>query len=106
MKYKLVRTSINQTGASLFINERTGEEKIIPMFTKNPCEEARGIQIPNYTLKWTVYSNNLLDYKLDELINDFIAKNKFLPENYVEEIVLGFPFTSGVNKRNYCFCYK
>lgn len=103
MKQKLFRTSIEQTGAAVF--KAGDKEKIIPLFSNNPLNEARSITIGDYQLEHIFYTNNLLDYKIEDLIRDFINENKFLPEDYMEELVSGFPFIMGISK-NYCFCYK
>lgn len=102
---KLFRTSIEQTGIAVFINSK-GEEKVIPLFTEAPCEEARELRgiIPNYFLLDVYYTNNLLDYKPESLIRNFINKHGFLPENYIDELVSGFPGIVGINN-SFCYCY-
>ena len=103
MKQRLFRTSMEQTGAAIY--KAGDKEKIIPLFSNNPLNEARSITIGDYQLEHVFYTNNLLDYKIEDLIRDFINENKFLPEDYMEELVSGFPFIIGMNE-NYCFCYK
>lgn len=102
---KLFRTSIEQTGAAIFTNSE-GEEKVIPLFTEAPCEEARELRgiIPDYELKDVYYTNNFFDYKLEDLIRNFINKHGFLPENYMDELVSGFPGIVGRNDSS-CCCY-
>ena len=105
---KLFRTSIEQTGVAIFVNKE-GEEKAVPLFSDEPCEEARDLRkfITGYTLSDVFYANvkGLIDYRIEDLIKDFYNKHGFLPENYVEELVCGFPYIGGMNK-NFCFCYK
>lgn len=102
---KLFKTSIEQTGVAIFINSE-GKEKVIPLFTVAPCEEARELRgiIPDYELKDVFYTNNLLNYKPEDLIRNFINKHGFLPEPYVDELVSGFPGIGGRNKSS-CYCY-
>ena len=104
---KLFRTSIEQTGAAIFVNDK-GEEKIIPLFSDNPCEEARGIRLTNfynYTLRDVFYSNNLMDFRIEDMVKDYIKRYGCLPENYMDELASGFPFIFGRNT-NYTYCYK
>ena len=103
---KLFRTSIEQTGVAIFVNKE-GEEKAVPLFSEEPCEEARDLRkfITGYMLRDVFYTNNLLDYKIEDLIKDFYDKHGFLPENYTEELAWGFPFVIGLNQ-NFRFCYK
>ena len=102
---KLFRTCMEQTGVAIFIGEHD-EEIHRPMFSNNPCEEARGVAyITGDRLRDVFYSNNLLDYKIEDLIEDFVREHRCLPENYVEELVNGFPFIIGRNT-NYMYCYK
>lgn len=102
---KLFKTSLEQAGVAIFVNSE-GEEKVIPLFTEAPCEEARELRsiIPGYKLKDVYYTNNLLDYKPEDLIRNFINRHGFLPENYVDELVSGFPGIVGRNNSS-CYCY-
>lgn len=102
---KLFRTCIEQTGIAVYTN-KDGEEIRRPMFSNNPQEEAR--EVANLTgdiLLCTFYSNNMMDYKIEEEINKFVKRNGFLPENYMEELISGFPFIHAFNQ-NYKYCYK
>lgn len=102
---KLFRTSIEQTGIAIFLGEYD-EEIYRPMFSNNPCAEARDISfVTGDRLKDVFYSNNLLDYKIEDIIKDFVREHGCLPENYVEELVNGFPFIIGRNT-NLMYCYK
>lgn len=106
---KLFRTSIEQTGAAVLVNIEDGKEKIIPLFTTTPCEEAKEFcgYSSNYRVKNVFYANPLLDYRIEDLIEDFINRNGFLPENYIDELVCGFPFVHGSpNEKDYSYCYK
>ena len=102
---KLFRVSVEQTGA-LVAEDSNKNIKIIPLYSDNPCEEAREIiRDAGYKFIGTYYSNNLMDYKIEDVIRNFVKRNGFLPENYLGELVSGFPFIVGMNE-NYCFCYK
>ena len=102
---KLFRTSVEQTGIAVYI-DKNGNEIQRPMFSDNPCEEAREVaRLTGDMLVRTFYSNNLLDYKIESLISEFVDKNGFLPENYMEELISGFPFILGLNQ-NYKYCYR
>ena len=97
---------MEQTGVAIFIDKK-GDEKMIPLFSDNPCEEARGLKVnfEDKILANVFYSNSLLNYKVEDLIEDFVRKYGCLPENYVDELVNGFPFIIGRNT-NFMYCYK
>lgn len=95
---KLFQTSIQQTGVALL--EIEGEkERVIPLFSRGPVEEANRFVKnlhnklnKNIIIKNVFYSNNLMDYKIEDLVRDFIKENGFLPSNYINDMVSGFPF--------------
>lgn len=96
---------MEQTGVAIFLGEHD-EEIHRPLFSNSPCEEARGIAfMTGDKLRDVFYSNNLLDYKIEDLIKDFVRECEYLPENYVDELVSGFPFIIGRNT-NFMYCYK
>lgn len=102
---KLHRVDVEQTGV-LIAEDASQNTKTIPLYSNVPIEEAEGIiRCTGYKFIRTYYSNNLLSYKIEDLIRDFISKNGFLPENYMDELVSGFPYILGMNE-NYCFCYR
>ena len=103
---KLFRTSLEQTGVAMFINSE-GKEKAVPLFSNEPCEEARKLRdiFIDYKLKDIYYSNNMIDYKIEDLIKNFKNEHGFLPEDYIEELVCGFPHIPSL-KKNFCFCYE
>ena len=101
---KLLRTSIQQTGVAIVDQE--GNIKQIPLYSNKPCAEARKLGRKfGYEVKSVFYTNSLMDYRIEDCIRDFKEKYGFLPENYIEEIVSGFPFIPGMNE-SYCYCYK
>lgn len=102
---KLFRVHAAQTGIVIFLNEQD-EEITKPLYSNTPCEEARRLGcIIGCKVKDVFYSNNLLEYKIEDLIEDFTKKYRFLPENYIDELVSGFPLIPGKNE-NYKFCYR
>ena len=101
---KLFRTCIEQTGIAIY--KKGNKEIMRPMFSLCPREEAKEVmELTGDELIATFYSNSMMGYKIESLIKEFIAKNKYLPENYVEELVNGFPFIIGRNT-NYMYCYS
>lgn len=104
---KLKITSLEQTGVAIF-KDKEGNEKHIPLFSDNPCEEARGLfamDTKASLLTNVFYTNQMCNYKIEMVVKEFVGKNKFLPENYIDEMASGFPFVFGKNT-NYCYCYK
>ena len=103
---KLKITSLEQTGIAIF-RDKEGKEKYIPLFSDNPCEEARGLFARD--MKASIhtdvfYTNQMCNYKIETVVKEFVDKHKFLPENYIEEIVSGFPHVGGMCT-NFNFCY-
>lgn len=98
-----MQTNLNQTGIAVFKSRDKKEEDIfIPLFSRSPLAEANAIEEEsildkNYFHTHTFVTNNLLDYKIEDAISDFMAglRIKFLPEDMMEELVSGFPFIKG-----------
>lgn len=104
-KIKLKRTSVEQTGV-VIVEDNNGNIKQIPLYSNDPCEEARDVVAHlGVKLKDTYYTSNLMEYKIEDMVEDFTNDNGFLPENFMDEMVIGFPFIFGMNN-NYCYCYK
>lgn len=104
-KIKLKRISVEQTGVAI-VEDDNGNVKQIPLYSNDPCEEARDIVAHlGVKLKDTYYTSNLMEYKIEDMVEDFTNDNGFLPENFMDEMVMGFPFIFGI-RNNYCCCYK
>lgn len=102
---KLFRTSIEQTGVTI-VEDNEGNLKQIPLYSNSPCKEARVFAGAfGCKIKDTFYTNSMMDYKIEDCVRDFEEKYGFLPENYMDEMVNGFPFIHGMVK-NYCYYYK
>lgn len=98
----LNQTSLEQTGIALFETEK-GVSKF-PLFSLKPVEEARDILAHCEGLNKILHvftSNNLLQYKIEDSIQDFQAYEgqDILPEDLVRDLASGFPFTSGFEQR-------
>lgn len=95
---KLQQTSLDQTGVAVFENN-AGEQKIIPLFTLNPVGEAQSLQI-SYFREWEVkhiyVTNNLMQAKIEDIIEEYRKGHKALPEDYMEELLSGFPYIQGL----------
>lgn len=112
MKPRLFQTSLDQTGV-VFINFENST-KIFPLFSLDlTCEAEKlagtiGKGNPSITVKRVFACNNILDYKIEDLIIDYQKTvNRFiLPENYMEELVSGFPFVTGYNEETPVAIYK
>lgn len=95
---KFIQKSLDQTGVAVFELDN-GKEKTVPLFSLNPCEEAR--EIFRYTenatkLRAVYYSNNLIDgYRVEEALRDFVNKHNYLSEDLMDELASGFPFILG-----------
>lgn len=103
-------SSIDQTGIAV-INLGNNKEEIIPLFSENLVEEAHKL-LPLFgeeaTVKHVFISNNMLTYKIEDLITDYRKDHHnpyILPEVYMEELISGFPFITGLELTNTKGCY-
>lgn len=100
MSLNLCRTSIYQTGLAIFVDE-DGNEKRVPLFTHVPFNEAKELQKQHfknyYSIKGIFYTNEMMSYRMEDLIKEFLNKHHFLPQNYVDELASGFPHIPGHN---------
>lgn len=106
MRYK--QRSLDQTGLAVYIME-DGSTKEVPTFSVNPVEEAK--QLMKYIkgvkfLDTVFYTCNLMDYKTEDIVKDFVQKKGYLPEDYLDELVSGFPHISGADEENTIGCYE
>lgn len=98
---KLQQTTLDQTGVAILIMN-DDSEKIIPLFSTSPVEEAQAL-VKRYFDKscqsiHAVYmTNNLMEVKIEDIIKDYKEKYNYLtlPENYMEELLSGFPYIIG-----------
>ena len=94
---KLKQTSLDQTGVAVLKLE--DEDKVIPLFSENPIKEANevGALFPLGTeVKNVFVANSMLDFKIEDCIKDFQTYfPNTLPEDMMEELVSGFPYTYG-----------
>jgi hypothetical protein len=95
---RFIQKSIDQTGVAVFELE-DGDEKVIPLFSLTPYEEA--LKIREYlsssvkVLKNVYYSNNMMKYKIEDKIEKFVKKYNYLPEELMYDLASGFPYTVG-----------
>jgi hypothetical protein len=94
---KLKQTSLDQTGVAVL--KLIDGDKVIPLFSENPIKEANevGSLFPLGTeVKNVFVANNMLDFKIEDCIKDFQTYlPNTLPEDMMEELVSGFPYTYG-----------
>ena len=94
---KLKQTSLDQTGIAIL--KIKDEYKVIPLFSENPIKEANevGALFPLGTeVKNVFVANSMLDFKIEDCIKDFQTYlPNTLPEDMMEELVSGFPYTYG-----------
>lgn len=98
---KFQQTSIDQTGAVL-LELANSEEKIIPLFSEKPSEEADEILtfFEGARKKNIVVSNNLMDYKIEGKIEQYKKEhNGALSEDLMNQLVSGFPYIEGYEPR-------
>lgn len=98
---KLQQTSLDQTGIAI-LELNNGEEKHIPLFSLKPVEEANNIVRDYFSsycknIKAVYFTNNLMDSKIEDLIESYRKNRKNLPENYMDELLSGFPYIIGIN---------
>lgn len=97
---KLQQMNLDQTGVAI-IALKEDKEKILPLFSLNPVEEAQEI-VKNYypeceTVRAVYFTNNLMETKIEDIIGKYRENHSCLPENYMEELLSGFPFIIGRN---------
>ena len=99
MKYK--QLNLDQTGLAILLF-RNGEEKELPLYSLNPFSEANDIvdfleknRKEEVTLKKIFYTNNLVEPKIEDTIEEYMKGNLALPEDYIDELVSGFPYILG-----------
>lgn len=109
---KVKQTSLDQTGVAIY--KIDDKEKIFPLFSLNPVEEANTLQedlivcsSKNVTLEHVFISNNLLEYKIEDEIRNFVKENGYLPEDLMDELLCGFPFSNISGYNTYSkYCYE
>ena len=97
---KLQQTTLDQTGIAIL--EFEDGERTIPLFSIYPVEEAQNI-VKDYfpdciKIKAVYMTNNLMDLmgtKIEDIIHNYREKNDCLPENYMDELLSGFPYIIG-----------
>jgi hypothetical protein len=97
---KLKQMNLDQTGVAIF--KTKDEEKQIPLYSLKPFEEAQEIKKNYYnnegiTLEAIYITNNLMTTKIEDLIESYMNEYSALPENYMEELISGFPYIIGKN---------
>ena len=96
---KLQQANLDQTGVAILEMKGSSEEKILPLFSLNPVGEAQEV-VKYYfpeceTIRAVYFTNNLMEVKIEDIINKFRETSLALPENYMEELLSGFPFIIG-----------
>lgn len=98
---KLKQTSLDQTGIAII--QTTEGDEYIPLFSLEPDKEARELVALYYKnnskfiqLKACYITNNLMEVKIEDIIEKYMQNNLNLPEDYMEELISGFPFIKGL----------
>lgn len=103
----LKQISLDQTG--VVILDIDGKEKVFPLYSNNPSLEAGEVAsfYPNAEIKNVFVTNNMLDYRIEDCITEYRKSynSDVLPENYMEELVSGFPFLTEYNSSNFSPAY-
>ena len=109
---KFQQKNLDQTGvAVLSVN---GEEKIVPLYSLQPVEEAMQIadslkisrinssktgieltKVTNVDVTNVYVTNNLMETKIEDIIEKYRISHANLPEDYMEELLSGFPYIMG-----------
>ena len=79
-------------------------EKQIPLYSCEPVQEARTL-VQNYfsnckKISAVYFTNNLMKTKIEDIIRKYRENHICLPENYMEELLSGFPFIFGKEFEN------
>lgn len=98
---KLQQTSLDQTGVAI-LTMQDKSEKIIPLFSVDPVTEANSL-VENYfkesceAIKAVYFTNNLMETKIEDMISSYKESHGYaiLPEDYMEELISGFPYIIG-----------
>ena len=105
---KLQQINLDQTGvAILTFNDRS--EKIIPLFSCNPIQEIQEmaeLYFPQCTIQSVYFTNNLMETKIESIISKYRETNIGLPEDYMEELISGFPYIHGNEFENTIIFYS
>lgn len=100
---KLQQKTLDQTGIAILRME-DDSEKQIPLFSCNPVQEAQSLvqnYFPNCKKISSVYfTNNLMETKIEYIISKYREGHACLPEDYMEELLSGFPFIFGKEFEN------
>lgn len=104
---KLKQISLDQTGVAIL--DIDGTEKVFPLYSNTPSLEAGEVASFYFDaeIKNVFVTNNMLDYRIEDCIEDY-RKNynsSVLPEDYMEELVSGFPFLTEYNSSNFSPAY-
>lgn len=104
---KLKQISLDQTGVAIL--DIDGTEKVFPLYSNTPTAEADEV-VSFYSdaeIKNVFVTNNMLDYRIEDCIEDYIKNynSSVLPEDYMEELVSGFPFLTEYNSSNFSPAY-
>lgn len=105
---KFQQTSINQTGITI-LELANSEEKIIPLFSEKPSEEAEEILtfFKGARIKNTIVTNNLMDYKIENEVKKYKDEhNGALSEDLMNQLASGFPYIEGYEPFNTMECYS
>lgn len=105
---ELKQISLDQTGVAILNVD--GTEKVFPLYSNTPTAEAdeiASLYLGDVEVKNVFITNNLLDYKIEDCIIDYqkFFNSDILPEDYMGELVSGFPFITGYNSSNFSPAY-
>ena len=108
MKKTLKQISLDQTGVAIL--DIDGKEKVFPLYSTTPtaeAEEVASFYSGSVEIKNVFVTNNMLDYKMEDFIIDYQKNYKLnvLPEDYMKELVSGFPFVTGYNSSDFSPAY-
>lgn len=96
---KLQQTSLDQTGVAILRMNGESSEKQIPLFSLKPVEEAQSIVSSFFPtcerIEAVYFTNNLMEVKIEDIIANYRKNHENLPEDYMEELLSGFPYVIG-----------
>ena len=96
---KLEQRNLDQTGVAI-LKMQDGSRKEIPLYSVEPIKEAKELQACFFCeaeIEHVFFSNNLMKDKIETKINRYReGNNSVLPENYMDELLNGFPNIMGL----------
>lgn len=97
---KFQQKNLDQTGIAVILINKN--EKVVPLYSLQPVDEAMQIADSmssscgcNADVTNVYVTNNLMETKIEDIIEKYRVSHDNLPEDYMEELISGFPYIMG-----------